>query len=793
MALDNQTVDITPTPRILRTLGEIPFQPWQCLAELIDNAVDAFAEAERMGHAIAEKKVTVSWSTDTVGSAARTLEILDSGLGMNLETLQNAARAGYSSNDPVHNLGLFGMGFNISTARLGEKTRLLSARPEDDKWLGIEIDFSELIKSKSFTAPVISEPKKNPSEHGTKIIVSGLKEGSYAQLRDQEVGIRRQLEVIYTPLLGQIDVEIFIQGKKLVPRQHCVWGKTRYVSRDGKNIPAVVEIDRDLGVALFDMERNTYLSRDDEIGVRDRAANNGGMLPANIIERHKRLKGWIGIQRYSDPNDFGIDFIRNGRKILIGSKVLFSYENPLTGTSVLEYPVELGSTVGGRIVGEVHVDFLLPTYQKNDFDRTDPSWTETIDALRDAGPILPTLRKAMGFTGANPSPVGLLANSYRRPDPGTRNLFVDKAIAKEFYEKFRRGDPDYINDDKWWGAAQEADRQRATGGASTSPQVDSGGTPSDNPDEYGPGAQSGTAQTTTATPLTTQQSTTVVQQPHTTELDELIQNSTEWVSWSGPYSYGHVPPLNVKVWELVSGKILIKGADLPCQFFADGIDCDFVFNPRHPFLSQFPVGPREMLCVYLAEKFKARDNQTDIGRLFSDMVQSKLQDVRVDRAGLQEKAAGMFDRLREKLIIGLSHKPIDVLNVVHESIGDTEETTNALLSNISLLMSFQEKMPDGIAALQFVPYRTILRIIDHFPEDLFDGKVFAAPYLKLNLSDQQATQRSRSESKERILTFLKDAFWVLSPSSGNLSGNRGKDELSRCSHSINFLTQELQD
>lgn len=42
-------VDITPSPRILRTLGEIPFQPWQCIAELVDNSIDAFNESDRKG------------------------------------------------------------------------------------------------------------------------------------------------------------------------------------------------------------------------------------------------------------------------------------------------------------------------------------------------------------------------------------------------------------------------------------------------------------------------------------------------------------------------------------------------------------------------------------------------------------------------------------------------------------------------------------------------------------------------------------------------------------------------
>ena len=79
------------------------------------------------------------------------------------------------------------------------------------------------------------------------------------------------------------------------------------------------------------------------------------------MEREKRLTGWLGIQRYADPNDFGIDFIRNGRKILISDKSFFQYENPLTLQKELQYPVELGTSIGGRIVGELNVDYLLPT------------------------------------------------------------------------------------------------------------------------------------------------------------------------------------------------------------------------------------------------------------------------------------------------------------------------------------------------------------------------------------------------------------------------------------------------
>ena len=69
------TLDITPTPRILRTLGEIPFQTWQCIAELVDNSIDAFLSD--MSLEDRERRISVLWSSDTVGAAARTIEISD--------------------------------------------------------------------------------------------------------------------------------------------------------------------------------------------------------------------------------------------------------------------------------------------------------------------------------------------------------------------------------------------------------------------------------------------------------------------------------------------------------------------------------------------------------------------------------------------------------------------------------------------------------------------------------------------------------------------------------------------
>ena len=49
--------------------------------------------------------------------------------------MHNSVRAGFSGNDPLGKLGLFGMGFNIATARLGRITKVLSTIKGDPYWL----------------------------------------------------------------------------------------------------------------------------------------------------------------------------------------------------------------------------------------------------------------------------------------------------------------------------------------------------------------------------------------------------------------------------------------------------------------------------------------------------------------------------------------------------------------------------------------------------------------------------------------------------------------------------------
>ena len=672
----------------------------------------------------------------------------------------------------------------------------MTTRSGDSDWVGIKIDFQKLIDTRRFDAPIIHKAKSNPAEHGTKITISRLRHGILTELPNKENEIRQRLEAIYASLLNNQEIAIYVKGRQLRPRNHCVWSESRYVRYSDQNVSARMMIDRNLGDALFDLSRNCYLTADEaEQYYVDQ--QEGRDLPAHIVERGKRLTGWLGIQRYADPNDFGIDFIRNGRKILISDKSLFQYENPITGQKELQYPLELGTSVGGRIVGELHVDYLLPTYQKNDFDRSDNSWAQTVEAICGVGPFLPKSRKALGFSEQNPSPLCVLVNAFRRVDKGTKCLFAPNDVAKRYATEFRKGMRDYLDDILWWKAAQEEDQKQSTGGARATTAVNTGETPSDDISAYISGTVISPPQVIvrgnptddsqpSSLPVTTPQP---VPSPETSKLDELIQRAISVSQLSGRnYKFGNTGSLNVRVYELSRGSIFYRGEKKPCFFQSDGIDCDFVYDPSHPLLAQYPITAKMLLLQYLSEKLKARDSLPDLVSVYAELVETTMQEAKIDRQSLQDRASSAFDLLREKLAVALRDRAADVVNCVHESAGEVEETvTNLIQSNTTLLTAFQSGIEEGYDAIDYVPPKTLYRLIERFPEDVFDGKVLQTPYITINLQDEKATLRARDESKDRALSFIKDALRVISGYSQRVQ----KNELARASLSVDFLLKEL--
>jgi Histidine kinase-, DNA gyrase B-, and HSP90-like ATPase len=771
------TVDLTPTPKILRTLGEIPFQTWQCFAELMDNSIDEF---QKRRDEIKDARIDISWSSEAVSGKDREIVITDNGLGMSLDSLQKAAKAGWSSNDPVGHLGLFGMGFNISTARLGDETLFLSATKESEEWTGIQISFDALIREKTFHAPVVRVKKESNNENGTKIIIRKLNDGVYNDLKTKERSIRQRLETIYAYILNNSKLKVILQGRQLAPKKPCVWGKTRFVMRGSEKVYAVKEIERDLGDAFFDSERNRYLS-DDEAAELQINVSNGIPAPKCVSSRPRRLRGWIGIQRFCDTSDFGIDFIRNGRKILVGDKRLFEFENPGTGKKEAEYPTDLGTTVGGRIIGELQVDFLIPTYQKNDFITNDRSWNLTVEALRGGGPIRLKKRQALGYDEPNASPLGLLVNAYARAVSGTKHLMAPNSIAREYRERYDRGDLEYQSDDKWFLAAQESDLQSAGEVSQTTP-VASGAASSDNADSYV------TNSPTLSVTVENLSHSTLPSNPPTTPRDTLLSNSEADVTLTDSFTYSPtVHGFQVSSRRIKQGDIKINGTKVPCNIFADGVEIDFIYDPAHPILQEYNITAKQLLLQCLAERFSTRDQGISLQTAFFGLIENHLQDERLNPSILLERARSIWDVISDSLPRLFADKAQDVVDTVCEVPFDKERFVSSLMDQPtnSLLDSFTSKNKDLFMTLSFVPKSSVLRIFSKYPSDILDNKLFCYPYDNIPIDDVDMKARIKKQNIEKLISYLKDVVSLLE------GDNKNRNEILRLASTLRILEGKL--
>ena len=202
-----------------------------------------------------------------------------------------------------------------------------------------------------------------------------------------------------------------------------------------------------------------------------------------VSQRERRIKGWIGIQRYFSAEHYGIDLIRNGRVIQELDKSFFYWLNSEQETE-LEYPVD-GHQRLGRIVGELEIDFVKVTHQKDSFEENTQDWRDVVGVIRGDGPIRPNIAKSQGYA-VNTSPLARLFSAFRNAKAGIKNLVPERksggalitdAHIDDLVYRFYEGETDYQSDDKWWALVNEA----GSGGGPTGPADPTGGNPFEQP------------------------------------------------------------------------------------------------------------------------------------------------------------------------------------------------------------------------------------------------------------------------------------------------------------------------
>ena len=304
------TFDFTPDPRVLIALTQTPIMPLDALCELIDNSIDSFSNSKLYGKKIEHPKIWIELPKKAdLEKNFGVIRIRDNGPGMTTEQAEKAIKAGYSGNNSIDTLGLFGMGFNISTGKMGIVTKFTTARKEDDFCTKTTIDLEKINETRSYQLMAEQTNKPVSFESGTQIEISKWWPEGHANhgfiYKLIGYGLKKIKEEIgrrYATILRGGDVQIIVNNDPCVAYEHCVWGSNRYVTtkKYGK-IPAKYEINH-----VLTTRRRCAKCRS-IIPEGENACPSCGCTEIRSVE--ERITGWLGIQRFDDASNFGVDLI----------------------------------------------------------------------------------------------------------------------------------------------------------------------------------------------------------------------------------------------------------------------------------------------------------------------------------------------------------------------------------------------------------------------------------------------------------------------------------------------------
>ena len=762
----NDTFDITPSPRVLRMLGQIEFKPWQCMAELIDNSIDSFLEG-RSQAMILQPRISISLPSQAqLKAGAGKIRITDNGIGMPPEELEKAVKAGYSGNDPVEKLGLFGMGFNISTARLGRHTEVWAITPDAPEWAGVIIDFDELEKAEKFKAPRLTRPRGIGEEqaHGTEIIISKLDED---RVRPLVVGrgrttAQQKLGRIYSRLISQINLEVNVDGELIKPRPHCVWDKSRHVETSLGPVAAIQPINEELGPRPYCKTCWIWLHEGEEACPVCGSKESVGL-------RQRVISGWLGIQRFFDRWHYGIDLIRNGRLIEELDRSLFNWENPTTGDTELEYPIDTMHW-GGRIVGELEIDFVRISHQKDAFDKHDPQWQLVVKAIRGDGPIRPHIAKALNYP-VNTSPLARLFAGYRTGRvagfkylvPGDASGSGINEEPKTWANYFWVGDQKYQTDEIWYNAVLAGEEGTKKPPAKSVAEI-----------EEAAGEAPFTTEGAEVEEGEIPGGTEAIAVTCTFEEDAVLSGTYEVREMSGS------PTLIVTAHRLIEGQL---ENDQAVRFTVHANQAVFEYNPTHEYFETSLDAPINCLVRELSYQLLSRSQEHQgtwpITRIEQVLKQRYFSETLLDVDSIARQASAFLDELRDFLLGELiAIAPI-------ETSVFTEHDLDIIRAKLLVEgQASEEKVSEVTSSGQFFRYLGLdflPRAVTTWPELVLDGKFLSVSYANVS-------EGIRASALDQALGPLRDVVWLCEQATmPGLNQQQWREQLARAVSSLHLL------
>lgn len=494
----------------------------------------------------------------------------------------------------------------------------------------------------------------------------------------------------------------------------------------------------------------------------------------DLQRRARRIWGWLGIQRYNHRNNFGVNFIRLGRAIVVQDKGLFDWSDDF-GSPETEYPVEIG---GGRIVGEIHLDHAPVNFRKTDFDREHRAWTTMYEVVHGIAPLRPNKARAAGLERED-TPLVLLFDGFRRNDPGLGCLIPGNGStaihdkAKQWAQEFSKFTPGYETDEKWYAAAKEHDD--IFNGVQPKPEKTSDADqnflkaegledlldndPEENKEQA---AEKGTASSASIVETTTEQRFAQYEE-EAHALPEL--DGTLRVGANSTLLKAFITPKSLDAEKSKNYAVRVKGGETRIYI-----------NQDCPLLTDFAWAPADAALIMAAGRLM---HVYDVEQDPADFTISLLEQFgtrKLDSNIIRSRGESILERIRELIYPTVAKDPSAFWGTLSSSSKTLAEDV-AVRDNPDI--DWEACIDDG----QFSIYLTAHGIVDlthGHPNELLDGTVFTTKY------KSWTDQGVRDDQVDRLCALLHDLRRMIT---GVRTGE--PRELARYALSVDLLREEI--
>ena len=459
------------------------------------------------------------------------------------------------------------------------------------------------------------------------------------------------------------------------------------------------------------------------------------MESEDLEVRQRRVHGWLGIARELDRKEYGIDFLRNGRKIVRFDKEIFRWDDPddLSGSGEPEYPIELPANAG-RIVGEIHLDHVRVTTRKAHSTKQTQRGGLPDDCCVVMGHSCPRKRAPSGMA-ATTRRLRRLHRGYRRNVPGydylTPGLGTDKRARRdtsEWVKKFHDGDPDYQSDEKWWAAIVEHEETLAAKAAAKREQEEAERDGEDPTAEFGPDAP-----TEADGVPTDEEDDTPEPEPEQPLSDEQLADRLLPHAIAIPGAERRIlcdrsrhRPMSLRAWATRGHPLQLDGRRVPVWITSGDRGSFRAFvDVGHPHFRYFDDEPEDVLLMEIAQSLivrAPRGSSTPISAVFAELKERHLQAHAIDPGRLIPEAGSLIHDVQERMVECVADNP----ERPWLALADADATSPRSGSSRTSVSPTSSRHLLG----RIPQIRAELRgasLVEEWPEAFFDDHLFGRP------------------------------------------------------------------